>query len=200
MKAITLLAAATLAVSPALAAEFTIDGSHSGAHFTVRHMMVTNVKGDFAGVAGKIVWNGDPKTASVDATIDATTIDTGVDKRDEHLRSADFFDVAKYPTVTFKSKKVEGAGAGKLKVTGDLTMHGVTKEVVLDVDGPTAEFKNPWGKTVIGASASTVVKRTDFGLTWNKALETGGVVVGEDVKISIELELVKSDAPAKASK
>ena len=196
MRAITFLAAAALAAVPAAAAEFTIDGAHSGAHFTVRHMMVSNVKGDFAGVTGKIVWSGDPKTASVDATIDATTIDTGVTKRDEHLRSADFFDVAKYPTITFKSRKVESAGAGKLKVTGDLTMHGVTKEVVLDVEGPTAEFKNPWGKTVIGASASTTLKRTDFGLTWNKALEAGGVLVGEDVGVSIELELVKSDAPA----
>jgi polyisoprenoid-binding protein YceI len=196
----TLLAATAIAVSPALAAEFTIDTAHSSANFTVRHMMVSNVKGDFAGVTGKIVWDGDPKTASVEAVIDAATIDTGVDKRDEHLRSADFFDVAKYPTLTFKSKKVESAGTGRLKVTGDLTMHGVTKEVVLDVEGPTAEFKNPWGKSVIGASATTTVKRTDFGLTWNKALETGGVVVGEDVKIAIELELVKADAPAKPAK
>ena len=200
MKLTTILAATAIAVSPALAAEFTIDTAHSGAHFTVRHMMVSNVKGDFAGVSGKVVWDGDPKTASVEATIDASTIDTGVDKRDEHLRSADFFDVAKYPTLTFKSRKVEAAGPGKLKVTGDLTLHGVTKEVVLDVEGPTAEFKNPWGKSVIGASASTTIKRTDFGLTWNKALETGGVLVGEDVKVSIELELVKSDSPAKASK
>ncbi|HEX6853333.1 MAG TPA: YceI family protein [Candidatus Polarisedimenticolaceae bacterium] len=200
MKLTTILAATAIAVSPALAAEYTIDTAHSGAHFTVRHMMVSNVKGDFAGVSGKVVWDGDPKTASVEATIDASTIDTGVDKRDEHLRSADFFDVAKYPTLTFKSRKVEAAGPGKLKVTGDLTLHGVTKEVVLDVEGPTAEFKNPWGKSVIGASASTTIKRTDFGLTWNKALETGGVLVGEDVKVSIELELVKSDSPAKASK
>jgi polyisoprenoid-binding protein YceI len=196
MKAMTFLAAAALAAAPAAAAEFTIDGAHSGAHFSVRHMMVSNVKGDFAGVTGKVVWSGDPKTASVEATIDASTIDTGVDKRDEHLRSADFFDVAKYPTITFKSKTVEAAGAGRLKVKGDLTMHGVTKEVVLDVEGPTAEFKNPWGKTVIGASGSTTLKRTDFGLTWNKALETGGVLVGEDVTVSIELELVKSDPPA----
>jgi polyisoprenoid-binding protein YceI len=200
MKLTTILAATAIAVSPALAAEFTIDGAHSGAHFTVRHMMVSNVKGDFAGVSGKVVWDGDPKTASVEATIDATTIDTGVDKRDEHLRSADFFDVAKHPTITFKSKKAEAAGTGRLKVTGDLTMHGVTKEVVLDVEGPTAEFKNPWGKSVIGASASTTIKRTDFGLNWNKALETGGVLVGEDVKVTIELELVRNDAPAKPAK
>lgn len=199
MKAMTILAAAVLAAAPTAAAEFTVDGAHSGAHFSVRHMMVSNVKGDFSGVTGKVVWSGDPKTASVEATIDASTIDTGVDKRDEHLRSADFFDVAKYPTITFKSRKVEAAGSGRLKVTGDLTMHGVTKEVVLDVEGPTAEFKNPWGKAVIGASASTTIKRTDFGLTWNKALETGGVLVGEDVKVTLELELVKADAPAKAA-
>lgn len=197
MKVMAILGAAVLLSAPAAAAEFTIDGAHSGAHFSVRHMMVSNVKGDFAGVTGKVVWSGDPATASIEATIDTSTIDTGVDKRDEHLRSADFFDVAKYPTITFKSKKVEAAGPGKLKVRGDLTMHGVTKEVVLDVDGPTAEFKNPWGKSVIGASASTTLKRTDFGLTWNKALETGGVLVGEDVLVTIELELIKADAPAK---
>lgn len=200
MRGLILLAATAIAVSPATAAEFTIDTAHSSANFSVRHMMVSNVKGDFAGVTGKIVWDGNPTTATVEATIDASTIDTGVDKRDEHLRSADFFDVAKFPTITFKSTKVEAAGTGRLEVKGDLTMHGVTKEVVLDVEGPTAEFKNPWGKTVIGASASTTIKRGDFGLTWNKALEAGGVVVGEEVRISIELELVKADAPAKAAK
>jgi polyisoprenoid-binding protein YceI len=200
MKAWILLATTAIAASPAFAAEFAVDTAHSSANFSVRHMMVSNARGDFAGVTGKIVWDGDPKTASVEATIDASTVDTGVDKRDEHLRSADFFDVAKYPTLTFKSRKVESAGTGRLKITGDLTMRGVTKEVVLDVEGPTAEFKNPWGKIVIGASASTTVKRTDFGLTWNKALETGGVVVGDDVKIAIELELIKADAPAKAAK
>ena len=197
MKAMTLLAAATLAASSVAAAEYTVDGAHSGAHFSVRHMMVSNVKGDFAGITGKIVWSGDPKTASVEATIDVSTIDTGVDKRDEHLRSADFFDVAKFPTITFKSRKVEAAGTGRLKITGDLAMHGVTKEVVLDVEGPTAEFKNPWGKSVIGASASTTIKRTDFGLTWNKALEAGGALVGEEVKVTLELELVKADAAPK---
>lgn len=200
MKTLILLVTTAIAASPALAAEFSVDATHSSANFSVRHMMVSNVKGDFAGVSGKIVWDGDPTTASVEATIDVSTIDTGVDKRDEHLRSADFFDVAKHPTMTFKSRKAEAAGAGKLKVTGDLTMHGVTREVVLDVEGPTGEFKNPWGKIVIGASASTTVKRSDFGLTWNKALETGGVVVGDDVKIAIELELIKADAPAKATK
>ncbi len=136
--------------------------------------------------------------STVEATIDATSINTNEPKRDEHLRSPDFFDTAKYPTITFKSTKVEKAGSN-LKVTGDLTMHGVTKPVVLDVDGSTAEAKDPWGNTKRGGVATTKINRKDFGLGWNKALEAGGVVVGEEVSITLDLELNKKQAPAAAA-
>jgi polyisoprenoid-binding protein YceI len=127
----------------------------------------------------------------VELTIETASVDTGHAKRDEHLRNADFFDVAKYPTVTFVSKKVIQAGQGKLKVTGDLTLHGVTREITMDVEGPTQEIKDPWGKFRRGATATGKINRKDFGLTWNRALETGGVVVGEDVDIYVEVELIK---------
>jgi polyisoprenoid-binding protein YceI len=164
-----------------------IDSVHSGAHFTVRHMMVSNVRGEFGAVTGTLnLDEKDVTKSTVEASIDATTINTREPKRDTHLKSPDFFDVAKFPTITFKSKKVEAAGAGKLKVTGDLTMHGVTKSVVLDVEGPGAAMGNKRG-----ASATTKINRKDFGLGWNKVLEAGGVAVGEEVKVEIDLELNK---------
>jgi len=191
------LAAAVLAApSFAAAAEFEIDAAHSAANFSVKHLMVSNVKGAFSKVTGTI--NLDEKDltkSSVDATIDATTINTNEPKRDEHLKSADFFDTAKYPTITFKSNKVAKAGKN-LKVTGDLTMHGVTKPVVLDVEGFTSEAKDPWGNIKRGGVATTKINRKDFGLSWNKALETGGVAVGEEVTITLDLELTKKQAPA----
>ena len=122
--------------------------------------------------------------------IEAASINTREPQRDTHLKSADFFDVEKFPTLTFKSKKVEGSN-GELKVTGDLTIHGVTKEVVLDVEGPTGELKDPWGNIKIGASATTKIKRKDFGLSWNAALEAGGILVGEDVAISLDVQFAK---------
>ena len=185
--------AALVLASPSLAfaTEFVIDSAHSGASFSVKHMMVSNVRGAFSKVTGSA--NLDEKDitkSTVEAVIDATTINTNEPKRDEHLRSADFFDTAKFPTITFKSTKVEKAGQN-LKVTGDLTMHGVTKPVVLDVEGFTTEAKDPWGNLKRGGTATTKINRKDFGLTWNSVLETGGVAVGEEVAITLDLELNK---------
>ncbi|KFE62965.1 YceI family protein [Hyalangium minutum] len=189
-------AAAFVVPSLALAANWEIDPGHSSANFTVKHMMVTNVKGEFSKVTGTVTFDEkDPSKSSVNASIDASTIDTRNEPRDNHLKSPDFFDVAKFPAITFKSKKVEKAGEGKYKVTGDLTMHGITKETVLDVDASFKESKNPFsGASISGLTATTKVNRKDFGLNWNKSLETGGVLVGDDVNIGIELELVKKDA------
>jgi polyisoprenoid-binding protein YceI len=133
----------------------------------------------------------DISNLNVELTIDAASVNTGHAKRDEHLRAADFFDVAKYPTITFVSKKVMKDGPDRLKVTGDLTMHGVTREVTVNVEGPTQEVKDPWGNFRRGATGTSKINRKDFGLTWNKSLETGGVVVGEDVDIFVEIELIK---------
>ena len=169
-----------------------IDPAHTNVEFSVRHMMISNVKGQFQKTSGTITINGiDPTSAKIDATIDAASINTRVDKRDAHLKSPAFLDVDKYPTITFKSTKVEAAGPGKWKVTGDLTLHGVTKPVVLDVEGTGTPITDPMGNTRAGASASTKINRKDFGLTWNQPLETGGVMVGDDVAISIDVEAIK---------
>jgi polyisoprenoid-binding protein YceI len=172
---------------------YKIDPQHSSAHFVVRHMMVTNVRGGFTGLQGTVVYDPDnPDASSVDAVIDATSINTNEAQRDAHLKSADFLDVEKYPTITFKSKRLTKAGEDEWKLAGDFTLHGVTKEVVLNVDGPTAESKDPYGNVRIGVSATTKIKRSDFGLTWNTLLETGGIAVGDDLKIEIEVSLIKS--------
>lgn len=179
---------------PALASATTwnIDPDHSSVGFKVRHLMVSNVKGSFDKHTGVVNINDKDITKSkVEVSIDTASINTNVVKRDEHLRSADFFDVAKFPTMTFVSKKVARAGKDKLKVTGDLTLHGITKQVVLDVEGPTGESKDPWGVIRSGAFASTKINRKDFGLVWNKALETGGIAVGEEITISLEIEMIK---------
>ena len=179
---------------PALASATTwnIDPDHSNIGFKVRHLMVSNVKGSFEKNSGVVDINDKDITKSkVNVSIDTASINTNVQKRDEHLRSADFFDVAKFPTMTFVSKKVAKAGKDKLKVTGDLTLHGVTKEVVLNVEGLTGESKDPWGNIRRGATAGTKINRADFGLIWNKALETGGVVVGDEVTITLEVEMIK---------
>src|SRR6266478_1664857 len=172
---------------------YTIDPAHSSAQFVVRHMMITNVRGAFSNVQGRIAWDAaNPGQSSVEAVIDVATIQTREGARDAHLKSADFLDVEKYPTITFKSTGVESAGADELDVIGDLTIHGVTKPVVLKVEGPTAEGKDPWGNARIGASATTKIKRSEFGLTWNAALETGGILVGDDLKIELDVSLIKS--------
>jgi polyisoprenoid-binding protein YceI len=180
---------------PALASATTwnIDPDHSNVGFKVRHLMVSNVKGSFEKHTGVVTINDKDITKSkVDVSIDTASVNTNVAKRDDHLRGADFFDVTKYPTMTFVSKKVAKAGKGKLKVTGDLTLHGVTKEVVLDVDALSKESKDPWGNTRSGTVATTKINRKDFGLVYNAVLETGGVAVGEEVTINLEIEMIKA--------
>jgi len=170
---------------------YQIDPAHTGAHFSVRHMMISNVRGEFTKVTGKIAWDAEnPANSSIEATIDAASINTREPQRDGHLKSADFLDVEKYPALEFRSTEVQG-GDGELKVTGQLTIHGVTRTAVLDVEGPTPESRDPWGNVRIGASATTKINRKDYGLTWNSTLETGGVLVGDEVKISIDLEAVR---------
>jgi polyisoprenoid-binding protein YceI len=196
-----MIGAALLAV-PALsqAAEWDIDPGHSNVAFSVKHLMVSNVKGTFSKVKGTAAWNKpDYSDAKVDVTVDVASIDTREPKRDEHLKSPDFFDAAKFPTMSFKSKKVTKGKDGHLTLTGDLTLHGVTKEVAFDVTAPAAEVKDPWGMQRTGVEATAKIKRKDFGLTWNKALEAGGVAVGDEVSIDLALELTKKQA-AKAEK
>ncbi len=172
---------------------YKIDPAHSSAQFMVRHMMISNVRGGFSSVQGTIGYDPENVSAtSIETTIDAASISTLDGQRDTHLKSADFLEVEKFPTITFKSKSVAPAGDGELNVTGDLTIHGVTKQVVLKVEGPTAEGKDPYGNVRIGASATTKIKRSEFGLTFNAALETGGVLVGDDLKIELEVSLIKS--------
>lgn len=171
---------------------YSIDAAHSSAQFTVRHMMITNVHGGFKKVTGTVVYDpGNLSDSSVDATIDATSISTNDDQRDAHLRSGDFLDVERFPSMTFKSKKVAKAGDDEWTVTGDLTIHGVTKEVALRVEEPSPESKDPWGNSRIGLAAFTKIKRSDFGLSWNAALETGGILVGDDLKIEIDISAIK---------
>jgi len=182
------LALATLA-TPALAATWTLDPPHSNVQFSVRHMMLSNVRGEFTKVSGTVEGDpGAPAAATISATIDAASINTREPKRDEHLKSADFLDVAQFPTITFKSKRIEPAASGKFKVTGDLTLHGVTKEVVLDVSDLTPPVKDPMGKTRAGATATTKIDRKDFGIDWSKAMDNGGLVVGNDIAITIDVE------------
>lgn len=174
------------------AVAYSIDPSHSTAGFKVRHLMVTNVRGEFSGVTGTVAFDpAHPGNSKVEATIDATTLTTRDDQRDAHLKSADFLDVEKFPKITFVSKSVELLRSGEYRVTGDLTLHGISKEVILEVEGPHPEVRDPWGNVKTGASATTKVNRRDFGLVWNMALETGGVLVGDDVTIHLELEMVR---------
>lgn len=185
------LAALALLAAPALAgaATWVIDPSHSNITFSVRHMMVSNVRGSFATFSGSATGDpASPANAVIEATIDATSIDTKDSKRDAHLRGPDFLDTAKFPSITFKSKKIAPAGAGKFAVTGDLTLHGVTKEVVLEVEGPTAAIKDPFGNTRAGASATTKIDRKDFGINWSKSMDGGGLVVGDEITITIDVE------------
>lgn len=182
---------------PATAASSTwqIDPQHASAQFAVKHLMISTVRGEFHGVTGTINWDDKDITKStVDVVIDATTVDTREPQRNAHLKSPDFFDVAKYPTLTFKSKKIEQVAPGRLRITGDLTIHGVTKEAVLDVDGPTSPIKDPWGNTRVAATATTRINRQDFGVKWNANMDGGGVVVSDDVSITIDLEMIKQVA------
>lgn len=176
----------------AFASTWVIDPDHSNIGFKVRHLMVSNVRGSFDKHSGTVeIDDKDITRSKVNISIDTNSINTNVQKRDEHLRSADFFDVAKYPTMTFVSKKVVKSGKDKLRITGDLTLHGVTKQVVLNVDALSKESKDPWGNVRRGTTATATINRKDYGLVWNAALETGGVAVGEEVLITLEIELIK---------
>jgi len=189
---LTLALAALPAVTAAQAVTWTIDPGHSAATFSVRHMIVANVKGEFSGPVGTVTF--DPKdltTLRVEATIDTRTINTRNPDRDKDLRGDQFFDVTKYPRMTFKSRSVTVEGPGKLKVLGDLTIKGITKPVTLDVEGPTAEIKDIWGLRRIGATATTTINRRDFNIVYNSLLEGGGAVVGDQVSISLDIELTR---------
>ena len=181
----------TLAAAVSQAATWQIDSAHSGAQFTVRHMMVSNIRGEMGGLKGKVEYDpAHPERSSVEVSIDVSTINTREPKRDAHLKSADFFDVEKFPAIAFRSRRVEVAGPGKLKAIGDLTMHGVTREVVLDVDAP-AEPVTMRGTLRTGATATTTISRKDFGMTWNRAIETGGVAVSDAVAITIDVAMTR---------
>ena len=184
-----------MSTSPATPAVTTwnIDPAHSAAEFKVKHMMISNVKGKFSGLSGALSLDeADVTRSSVNASIPVATINTGDAQRDGHLKSADFFDAEKFPALAFTSTAVKRAGDDELAVTGNLTMHGVTKTVTFAVEGPSPAAKDPWGNLRVGLSATAKINRKDFGLTWNSALETGGVLVGEEVTISLDVEFIKA--------
>jgi polyisoprenoid-binding protein YceI len=181
----------TLASPQTANTTWNIDPVHSVAEFKVRHMMISNVKGQFTSLKGTVVLNeADITKSRVEAEIDATSVNTREPQRDTHLKSADFFDVEKFPTLSFQSTRIARAGDGELAVLGDLTIHGVTRHVVFAVEGPSTPGKDPWGNPRIGLSATTKINRKDFGLTWNAALETGGILVGDEVTITLDVQLV----------
>jgi len=180
----------------AAAATYQLDADHSSIQFKIRHLTVSNVTGTFNKFKGSASMEGeDPSTLKAEVTIEATSVDTGNQKRDEHLRTADFLEAAKYPTITFISKKVMKGDPGKLKLIGDLTLHGVTREITVDLEGPTPEIKDPWGNFRRGTTGTAKIDRRDFGITWNKALDTGGLVVGNEVGIYVEVEWVRKPQP-----
>lgn len=180
------------ATTAGTAVAYGIDPTHSSVGFKIRHCMVAFLRGEFTGVTGEVVYDPvNPANTKIDATIDAATFHTREPRRDAHMKSGEFFDVEKYPTVVFKSKSAEPDGKNRWKITGDLTMHGVTREVTLDVESAGAEVKDPRGTIRSGASATAVIKRSDFGFTFNVPLETGGVFLGDEVHIDLEIELIK---------
>jgi polyisoprenoid-binding protein YceI len=200
MKTTHLFIVAALSIpAAASAASYDIDPAHSSAGFSVKHMMVSNLRGEFTKVTGAVdLDDQNLAAASIEAVIDAASITTGNSKRDEHLRSPEFFDVAKHANLTFKSTEVKRVGSGKYKVSGDLVMRGVSRKVVLDVEAPAAEVKDPYGNIKRGAVATTTINRKDFGLNWNTTLEAGGVLVGETVQVTIDLQLARK-APLKTA-
>jgi polyisoprenoid-binding protein YceI len=202
MKASRLLIGVVFTTFPAYAQASTweMDASHTSIGFSVRHMMVSTVKGQFEKVKGTLELDDKDVTKSkVEVSIDLASVNTHEAKRDGHLKSPDFFDVAKYPTATFKSTKVQKAGKNKLKVTGDLSLHGVTKPVVLDVDGPSEAFKTPYGTTVRGVSATGKIDRKDFGIVYNTVLDNGGVAVGNEITLELNVELAEKPASPPAA-
>ena len=183
----------TLTATPTATTTWNIDPAHAVAEFKVKHMMISNVKGHFAKITGTLTREeGGPTKSHVEAVIDASSLETRELQRDAHLKSADFLHVEKFPTLSFKSTRISPAGEGELSVEGDLTIRGVTRKVVFAVEGPTPPTKDPWGNTRIAISATTKINRKDFGLTWNAALETGGLLVGDEVGITLDVEFVKA--------
>ncbi len=180
------------ATTAATAVTYTIDPAHSGAGFKIRHLMIAYFRGGFSGLTGDILFDpANPANTKINASIDATTLHTHDPKRDAHVKGADFLDTDKFPKITFVSKRVTPDGNHQWKVVGDLTLHGVTKEVTLDVESAAAEAKDPWGNLRSGASAETVIKRSEFGLTFNAPLETGGVMLSDEVHVHIDVEMIK---------
>jgi polyisoprenoid-binding protein YceI len=180
------------ATTAASAVTYTIDPAHSGVGFKIRHLMIAYVRGGFSGVTGDVVIDpANPANTKINASVDATTVHTHDEKRDAHIKGADFLDVEKNPKISFVSKRVTANGKNQWKIDGDLTFRGVTKEVTLDVDSASAESKDPWGNLRSGAAATTTIKRSDFGLTFNAPLETGGVMLSDDVHIHADIELVR---------
>jgi len=183
---------ATTTSNPAALTTWKLDPAHSHAEFKVKHMMISNVKGSFNGLSGMLTEHPTDKTlSSIEASIDVNTVSTGDAQRDAHLKSADFFDAAQFGTMTFRSSKVQPNGDGGYNVTGDLTLHGQTRQQTFVVEGPSEPGKDPWGNIRIGLSATTKINRKDYGLSWNAALETGGILVGDDVNITIEAQFIK---------
>jgi polyisoprenoid-binding protein YceI len=184
---------ATLVQPQTSTTTWNIDPAHTVAEFKVKHMMIANVKGQFSRVSGLLIRDeSNPAHDRVEATIEAASIETRNEQRDGHLKSPDFFHVEKFPTLHFKSTGISVVGEEELSVEGDLTIRGVTRKVRFAVEGPTPPAKDPWGNTRIGISASTKINRKDFGLTWNTALETGGILVGDDVTITLDAQFVKA--------
>jgi len=183
----------TLATPQTSTATWNIDPVHSVAEFKVKHMMISNVKGQFPKVKGSLTLDESDLTNSrVEASIEAASIETRDPQRDAHLKSADFFDVEQFPTLSFKSTGISLVRDGELAVEGNLTIRGVTRKVLFSVEGPTPPAKDPWGNTRVAVSATTKINRKDFGLTWNAALETGGILVGDEVTITLDVQFVKA--------
>ena len=184
---------ATTTAAPAQTTTWNIDPAHSVAEFKVKHMMISNVKGQFSKLSGAIAFDeSDLKNSRVEVSVEAASIHTGDGQRDAHLKSPDFFDVEKFPTLSFKSDGIRVIKDGELSVDGEFVIHGVARKVTFDVEGPTPPSKDPWGNTRIAVSAITKINRKDFGLTWNAALETGGILVGEEVTITLDVQFVKA--------
>lgn len=184
----------SVAVPEVQVSTWNLDPVHSNAQFKVKHMMISNVKGEFTSINGQLAYDqARPEESHVEAEIDAASINTKDAQRDAHLKSADFFDVEKFPTLSFRSTQVTRQQNGELAVAGELTIHGITRKVIFNVEGLSEPAKDPWGNTRIGLSATTRINRKDFGLTWNAALETGGILVGDEVAITLDLQFIKGN-------
>ena len=183
----------TVAIPQAATTTWNVDPVHSVAEFKVKHMMISNVKGQFTTVKGVLILDeNDLANSRVEASIEAASINTRDAQRDAHLKSADFFDVEKFPILSFKSTRISRVTDGELAVAGELVIHGITRSVLFTVDGPTPPAKDPWGNVRLGLSATTKINRKNFGLEWNSALETGGFLLGDDLKLELEVSLIKA--------